>query len=65
MNTIDEHTLDATLLAPQVRHATIFAQYNALNNGNSFILENNHDPVTIMFFRNINSEISKRKRFLR
>ena len=47
MNTIDEHTLDATLLAPQVRHATIFAQYNALNNGNSFILENNHDPVPL------------------
>ena len=47
MNTNDEHIIDATLLAPQVRHSTIFAQYNALNNGNSFILENNHDPVPL------------------
>ncbi len=47
MNTNTEHVIDATLLPPQIRHATIFAQYNALSQGNSFILENNHDPMPL------------------
>lgn len=47
MNTNNEQIIDATLLSPAVRHATIFAQYNALNPGNSFILENNHNPIPL------------------
>ena len=43
-----EHTtediLDATKLAPQVKHATIFERYDNLKSGESFILHNDHDP---------------------
>lgn len=47
MNTNTEQLINATLLAPQIRHATIFAQYDALSQGYSFILENNHDPMPL------------------
>ena len=49
MNTNAEHLLDATLLEPAVKHATIFEQFNALDKGNSFILQNDHDPVPLYY----------------
>ncbi len=49
MSTNTETILNATLLAPAVKHATIFAQFHALAKGDSFILQNDHDPVPLHF----------------
>lgn len=45
----DENVLNATLLHPTVKHATIFNYFDKLNPGESFILENDHDPVPLRF----------------
>jgi len=47
MNTKSENILDATLLHPSEKHATIFSQFNALDKGASFILLNDHDPIPL------------------
>lgn len=47
MNTKTENILDATLLHPSEKHATIFSQFNALGKGASFILLNDHDPLPL------------------
>ncbi len=44
-----ELILDATLLHPSVKHATIFFQFDALQPGESFILHNDHDPRPLRF----------------
>ena len=41
--------LDATLLHPSVKHATIFNRFDALKPGESFILHNDHDPRPLRF----------------
>lgn len=45
----DENILDATLLHPSVKHATIFQQFDALKPGESFTLHNDHDPRPLRF----------------
>ncbi|HEY5463977.1 MAG TPA: iron-sulfur cluster repair di-iron protein [Hanamia sp.] len=45
----DENILDATLLHPSVKHATIFNRFDALKPGESFILQNDHDPRPLRF----------------
>lgn len=49
METTTETLLDATQLAPAVKHATIFAQVDALQHGDSFILHNDHDPKPLYY----------------
>lgn len=45
----NSNILDATLLEPRVKHATIFARYDDLKPGEHFILQNDHDPKPLYF----------------
>jgi len=45
----DDNILDATLLHPSVKHATIFNRFDALKPGESFELHNDHDPRPLRF----------------
>jgi regulator of cell morphogenesis and NO signaling len=45
----DEDVLDATLLHPAIKHATIFNRFEALKPGEGFILQNDHDPRPLRF----------------
>ena len=45
----DANILDATLLHPSVKHATIFNRFDALKPGESFTLHNDHDPRPLRF----------------
>ena len=45
----DANILDATLLHPSVKHATIFNRFDDLKPGESFILHNDHDPKPLRF----------------
>lgn len=47
--TEDENVLDATLLHPAIKHATIFNRFDALKPGESFELHNDHDPRPLRF----------------
>ncbi|MFZ1617400.1 MAG: iron-sulfur cluster repair di-iron protein [Flavobacteriales bacterium] len=49
METTTENILDATLLAPQVKHSTIFARIAELREGESLILHNDHDPSPLRY----------------
>lgn len=41
--------LNATLLEPRVKHATIFARFDELKPGEQFILKNDHNPVPLYY----------------
>ncbi len=41
--------LDVTKLAPREKHPTIFARYNALKEGESLTLHNDHDPKPLYY----------------
>ena len=45
----DVNILDATLLNPGVKHATIFARFDDLQPGEFLILHNDHDPIPLRF----------------
>ena len=45
----DKNVLDATLLHPSIKHATIFQRFDALEPGDSFTLHNDHDPRPLRF----------------
>ncbi|HRO38681.1 MAG TPA: iron-sulfur cluster repair di-iron protein [Flavobacteriales bacterium] len=49
METTTETILDVTTLAPAVKHSTIFAHVDALKDGDSFIIHNDHDPKPLYF----------------
>ena len=56
--TEDENILDATLLHPSIKHATIFNRFDVLKPGDSFILHNDHDPRPLRFqLENIHGNI--------
>ncbi|MEO6903825.1 MAG: DUF2249 domain-containing protein [Bacteroidia bacterium] len=44
MENSNNNILDATLLEPRVKHATIFGRYDDLKRGEHFVLHNDHDP---------------------
>ncbi len=44
-----EHQLDVRELAPAQRHESIFARYDALRSGASFVLVNDHDPKPLRY----------------
>lgn len=45
----DENVLNVTLLEPRLKHATIFARYNALKPGESLFIHNDHDPKPLYY----------------
>ncbi len=49
METMTENILDVTRLAPAVKHSTIFARIEALKDGESFIIHNDHDPKPLYY----------------
>lgn len=49
MDTLLDNILDVTKLAPQHKHATIFGYFNRLNEGDFFIIHNDHDPRPLYF----------------
>lgn len=49
MENSNTNILNATLLNPMVKHATIFARYDGLNPGEHFILQNDHDPKPLYY----------------
>jgi len=44
MQTIQENILNVTLLEPRQKHPTIFARFDALAEGESLTIHNDHDP---------------------
>lgn len=49
METIHEDILNVTLLQPKQKHPTIFARFDALSEGQSFIIHNDHDPKPLYY----------------
>lgn len=45
----EENILNATILPPQYKHATIFQHFDELAEGQSFILKNDHDPKPLYY----------------
>lgn len=41
------NVLDVTQIVPRLRHSKIFATFDALGPGESFVLFNDHDPVPL------------------
>lgn len=41
--------LDVRLIPPREKHPTIFATFDALSPGESFVLVNDHDPFPLRF----------------
>jgi regulator of cell morphogenesis and NO signaling len=41
--------LNATLLEPRIKHQTIFARFDELKSGESFMLHNDHDPKPLHY----------------
>lgn len=42
-------TLDVRLIRPPQRHPAVFAEFDALNSGEAFILVNDHDPRPLWY----------------
>lgn len=42
-------TLDVTQIEPKLKHPTIFKHFDALNPGEHFIIENDHDPKPLYY----------------
>lgn len=49
MNTTTENILNVTLLEPRVKHPTIFARFDELNEGETLIIHNDHDPKPLYY----------------
>jgi len=49
MNTTAENILNVTLLEPRVKHPTIFAKFDELNEGETLIIHNDHDPKPLYY----------------
>jgi regulator of cell morphogenesis and NO signaling len=49
MNTIQENILNVTLLEPRQKHPTIFARFDALKEGESVTIHNDHDPKPLYY----------------
>lgn len=45
----EHRVLDVRLLPPRQKHPTIFATYDALQPGTSFVILNDHDPVPLRY----------------
>lgn len=49
METIAENILNVTLLEPRLKHPTIFARFDELNEGEILIIHNDHDPKPLYY----------------
>lgn len=49
MQTTQENILNVTLLEPRQKHPTIFARFDTLNDGESLIIHNDHDPKPLYY----------------
>lgn len=49
MESSTEQILDVTLLGPGMKHPTIFAHFDDLKEGESFIIANDHDPQPLYY----------------
>ena len=49
MLTAEENILDVTLLEPRQKHPTIFARFDELDEGESLIIHNDHDPKPLYY----------------
>ncbi|MBP7399372.1 MAG: iron-sulfur cluster repair di-iron protein [Chitinophagales bacterium] len=49
MQTVAENILNVTLLEPRQKHPTIFARFDELNEGESLIIHNDHDPKPLYY----------------
>jgi regulator of cell morphogenesis and NO signaling len=43
------HTLDVTGIAPRLKHPTIFQHFDALQEGEAFVIHNDHDPKPLYY----------------
>lgn len=43
------HTLDVTRIEPRLKHPTIFQHFDALNEGDAFVIHNDHDPKPLYY----------------
>ncbi|WIJ26982.1 DUF2249 domain-containing protein [Devosia sp. RR2S18] len=41
--------IDVRTIAPRMRHATIFMTFEALPDGEAFVIVNDHDPVPLWY----------------
>jgi regulator of cell morphogenesis and NO signaling len=49
METLEENILNVTLLEPRQKHPTIFLRYDALKEGKSLTIHNDHDPKPLYY----------------
>lgn len=49
MKDIAEKELDVRIIPPREKHPAIFATFDALDAGDSFILINDHDPFPLRY----------------
>lgn len=49
METTTENILNVTLIEPRLKHPTIFARFDKLNEGESFVIHNDHDPKPLYY----------------
>lgn len=49
MNTKTNNILNVTLLEPRMKHPTIFARFDELNEGESLTIHNDHDPKPLYY----------------
>ena len=49
MPVLEENVLNVTLLHPKEKHPTIFARFDELTEGESFIIHNDHDPKPLYY----------------
>lgn len=42
-------TLDVTQIEPRLKHPTIFKYFDALQAGEEFVIENDHDPKPLYY----------------
>lgn len=49
MKNITENSLNVTLLEPRLKHPTIFARFDELNEGDSLTILNDHDPKPLYY----------------
>jgi len=45
----DIETLDVTKIPPMIKHSTIFDRFNALKEGEAFVIHNDHDPKPLYY----------------
>lgn len=49
MTLLENYTLDVTILPPQLKHVTIFKEFDRLEGGDFFIIHNDHDPKPLCY----------------